>query len=137
MTIENVLSALGLLGLGGALGTYLRIVWERRNTALLKNQDFKDKRYKCMIMLMYTALDFGKRGEGPEEFGRNFQSPEDVIDELKAEWHNAILFASEALSELEVVKEMPHWEIFSERSAAKAGEIPKSICTFHYRIGIG
>lgn len=41
-----------------------------------------------------------------------------------------------ALSELKIVKEMPKWEIFSERSAAQAGEIPKSSCTFHYRIGI-
>jgi hypothetical protein len=41
-----------------------------------------------------------------------------------------------ALLELKVVDEMPKWEIFSERSAAQTGEIPNSICTFHYRIGI-
>lgn len=41
-----------------------------------------------------------------------------------------------ALSELKLVNEMPQWEIFSERSAAQAGEISKSVCTFHYRIGL-
>lgn len=41
-----------------------------------------------------------------------------------------------ALSELKVVKEMPQWKISSERSAAQTGEIPNSICTFHYLIGI-
>lgn len=41
-----------------------------------------------------------------------------------------------ALSQLKVVKEMPHWDIFSGRSAAQTGEIPKSNCTFHYRIVI-
>lgn len=41
-----------------------------------------------------------------------------------------------ALSELKIVKEMPKWEIFSERSGAEKGEIPKAICTFHYRVGI-
>ena len=41
-----------------------------------------------------------------------------------------------ALSELKIVKEMPKWEIFSERSGAEEGEIPKAICTFRYRIGI-
>ena len=41
-----------------------------------------------------------------------------------------------ALSELKLVQERPQWEILSERSAAQAGEIPKSTCTFHYRIGL-
>jgi hypothetical protein len=41
-----------------------------------------------------------------------------------------------ALSELKIVNAMPKWEIFSERSAAGEGEIPKAICTFHYRISI-
>jgi hypothetical protein len=95
MSIENTISALGLLGLGGVIGTYLRIQWERRNASLLQNQEFKDTRYKCIIMLMYTALNFEKRGLNLNQFGRNFQSNDDVIDELKAEWHNAILFASE------------------------------------------
>jgi hypothetical protein len=84
MNIETALSALGLLGIGGALGTYLRIVWERRNSALLQKQEFKETRYKCVIMLMYTALDFEKRGNGLKQFGRNFHSHEDVIDELAA-----------------------------------------------------
>ncbi len=41
-----------------------------------------------------------------------------------------------ALYELKIVNEMPKWEIWSERSAAKEGEIPKANHTFHYRIGI-
>src|SRR3990170_8477586 len=97
--IENVLSALGLLGIGGAIGTYLRIIWERRNSAQLQKQDFKDARYKCIIMLMYTLLDFEKRNIGLDKFGRNFSTPKDLADEIKAEWHNAILFASDEVLE--------------------------------------
>jgi hypothetical protein len=41
-----------------------------------------------------------------------------------------------ALSALKLVGEAPKWEIFAERSAAQEGEIPKSLCTFHHRIGI-
>lgn len=95
MTVETALSAVGLLGLGGLLGTYLQLIWQRRNSVLLQQQEFKDTRFKCIIMLMYTVLDFEKRGRGLEQFGRNFRSREEVLDELKAEWHNAILFASE------------------------------------------
>jgi hypothetical protein len=119
MTIENAISALGLLGLGGVLGTYLRILWERRNSALLQNQEFKDARYKCIIMLMYTALDFEKRGPGLKQFGRNFQSNSDVIDELKAEWHNAILFASEeALRSIYVFINQPSAAAFKQSALA-------------------
>jgi hypothetical protein len=29
MTLENAIAAIGLLGIGGILGTYFRILWER------------------------------------------------------------------------------------------------------------
>jgi hypothetical protein len=99
LTVENVLSALGLLGIGGALGTYFCIVWERKNSAQLQKQAFKDTRYKCIIMLMSTLLDFDKRSGGLEKFGRDFKSQEQLIDEIKAEWHNAFLFASDEVLE--------------------------------------
>ena len=51
MNIENALTILGLLGVGGLLGTYFRILWERKNSALLQKQEFKETRYKCIIIL--------------------------------------------------------------------------------------
>lgn len=95
LTFENVVSALGLLGLGGVLGTYFRILWERRNTALLQKQEFKETRYKCIILLVYSALDFEKHQALLNQHGRNFQSRDELLDELKTEWHNMILFASD------------------------------------------
>ena len=119
MTIENALSALGLLGIGGTFGAYLRIIWERRNAALLQKQEFKETRFKCVIVLMYTALDFEKRGRGLEQFGRNFHSKNDVIDELKAEWHNAILFASEdALKSIHAFIREPSVALFKRAALA-------------------
>lgn len=118
-TVENVLSALGLLGIGGALGTYLRIVWERKGSAQLQKQEFKDTRYKCIIMLMYTLLDFDKRSKGLDKFGRNFKTQEELIDEIKAEWHNAILFASdEVLENLHVFIKNPSAESFKKSALA-------------------
>ena len=115
LTVENVLSALGLLGIGGALGTYFRIVWERKSSAQLQKQEFKDTRYKCIIMLMYTLLDFDKRSKGLEKFGRDFKSQEQLIDEIKAEWHNAILFATdEVLEDLHAFIKEPSAESFKK-----------------------
>ncbi len=119
MTIENALSALGLLGVGSVLGTWLRIIWERRNSALLQKQEFKETRFKCVIMLMYTALDFEKRAPGLVQFGRNFGSRADVIDELQAEWHNAILFASEeALTTIHAFIRQPSVASFKKAALA-------------------
>jgi len=95
MMFENVISVLVLLGLGGVLGTYFRILCERRNTALLQKQEFKETRYKCIILLMHSALDFEKNKPMLHQQGRNFASLDDLLDELKTEWHNMILFASD------------------------------------------
>ena len=113
LTTENILSAVGLLGVGGAFGTYLRILWERKNSAELQKQEFKDARYKCIIMLMYTLLDFEKRSLGLDQFGRNFKTKDQLVDEIKAEWHNAILFASdEVLQNLHAFLKSPSVEAF-------------------------
>lgn len=77
MTIEHAIAALGLLGVGGILGTYFRVLWERRNTALLQKQEFKETRNKCIIMLMHSVLDFEKNKVMLRQHGRNFETLED------------------------------------------------------------
>lgn len=95
MTIEDIIKVIGLLGLGGLLGTYFRILWERRNKALIQKQEFKETRYKCIILLMRGALDFDMEKPKLNQHGRNFQSLEELLNEIKTEWYNMILFASE------------------------------------------
>jgi len=95
MTIESAIAAISLLGIGGLLGNFFRILWERKNSALLQKQEFKETRYKCIIMLMLGALDFEKSKAVLNQHGRNFRTLDDLLDELEAEWHNMILFASD------------------------------------------
>lgn len=96
MTFENIASVVALLGLGGLLGTYFRIMWERKNTALLQKQEFKEARYKCIIILLLAYLDFKKSKPMLHLHGREYiNSIEDLKDELILEWNNMILFASE------------------------------------------
>ena len=99
MTIENAFSALGLLGIGGVIGHYFRILWERRNAALLHKQEFKEARFKCIVILMYSIIDFEKHRSALERNRPDPRSRDNVIEELKAEWHNAILFASDEVLE--------------------------------------
>jgi heme/copper-type cytochrome/quinol oxidase subunit 1 len=96
---NNIVSVLAVMGFGGAIVTYLRIMFERHNQAQLEKQKYMEVRYKCIIILAYVALDFEKRNRGLEHFGRQFISNDDVLDELRTEWHNAILYASDELLE--------------------------------------
>jgi len=50
-TFENAITVIGLLCMGGILGTYLRILWERQNKAQLEKQEYKQKRYLSLIIL--------------------------------------------------------------------------------------
>jgi len=95
MNFENIDSALTLLGIGGLFGTYFRILWERRNTALLQKQEFKEARYKGIIILMLSYLDFDKNKAMLQKHGReNIRTTQDLKDELMMELNNMILFAS-------------------------------------------
>jgi hypothetical protein len=94
-TIDNIVAVLGLLGIGTIIGNYVRILLERKNQAQLQKQEFKEARYKCIILLMYASLDFEKEIHNLRKHGRNFASYEELMEELKTEWYNMILFASD------------------------------------------
>ena len=93
MTTEIILKILALLGIGGLIGTYVRILCERRNSALLQKQEFKEARYKCILLLMYGRLDFAKQKPMLQQHGRNFSTHDELMDELRAEWNNMLLYA--------------------------------------------
>lgn len=116
MTFESVISVLALLGIGGLLGNYFRILWERRNTALLQKQEFKEVRYKCIIILMFSCLDFDKNKNMLQKHGREYiNNMQDLKDELIMEWNNMILFASEdVLFTMQQFIESPSHEKFRE-----------------------
>jgi uncharacterized protein (DUF1330 family) len=95
ISAENAIAAIGLLGVGTVVGNYFQFRWQRRSSELSKKQEFKETRYKCIIMLMYASLDFDKRGRNLKQFGRSFLVEGEIFEELQTEWHNMILFASD------------------------------------------
>jgi hypothetical protein len=139
MTIENAIAALSLLSIGGLLGNYFRILWERKNSALLQKQEFKETRYKCIIMLMLGALDFEKSKPALNKHGRNFITRDDLLDELEAEWHNMILFASdEVLTGTHEFISDPTHETYRKASLAMrkdlwGGKLSKSIRSLTFK----
>ena len=95
VTFQSVLAVLGLIGVGGLLSGYFTILWQRRSAAESQRQEFKFTRYKCILLLMYSCLDFGKDQAKLAEHGRKFDTIDDLVDELTAEWHNMLLYSSD------------------------------------------
>ena len=60
MNIEGIFNVLGPLFIGGFIVHYAHVLWERKSSQLLKKQEFKETRYKCIIILMLSSLDFEK-----------------------------------------------------------------------------
>jgi hypothetical protein len=114
MNFENFITFLSLLGVGGLLGNYFRILWERQNKAQIQKQEFKEARYKCVIILLLSYLDFAKNKTMLHQHGRQYiNSIEDLRYELKLEWNNMILFAlSEVLTTMHIFIENPSQQSF-------------------------
>lgn len=120
MTFENIASVITLLGIGGLLGTYFRILWERKNAALIQKQEFKEVRYKCIIILLLSYLDFDKNKPMLHKHGREYiQNKQDLKDDIVMELNNMILFASEeVLIAVQQFIEGPSQQCFYEVAVA-------------------
>jgi hypothetical protein len=102
MDTQTIISVIGLLGVGGLISGYLTIIWQRRSASQQQKEEYKAARYKCTLVLMFGYL------EGPTSLPklnahvpRPFRSHEEVLEEVKTEWLNMILFASD-----DVMKEL-------------------------------
>lgn len=61
-----------------------------------KRQEFREVRYKAVIILMLSALNFDKNKPMLHLYGRtSINTIEDLIDELDVEWRNMILYAND------------------------------------------
>lgn len=131
LTVGDILLGIWLLGLGGILGTYVNKFRDGRNDLRIRMQEFKEMRYNYVILMMYAALDFEKNINGLKEYGRDFTSFEELIDELKAEWHSMLLFASDdVLREIQVFIKDVNRDNFYRASAAMRNDFREDKVSF-------
>jgi hypothetical protein len=95
MDTQTISSALGLLGIGGLISSYLTILWQRRSASQQKQEEFKFTRYKATIVLMFGFLQGAKSIQHLNQHGRSFQTKEEILEEVIVEWLNMVLFASD------------------------------------------
>lgn len=93
--INEIIPILSLLGLGGIAGAFFNSIWERKKTISLQKQEYKETRYKAIILLMYGFLEYKDSSDFLIIHRPDLNSKEKLFLELKTEWNNMILYASD------------------------------------------
>jgi len=83
------------LGIGSGVTALAQHFLKRRENALDSQRQDLEKRYRVIILLMYAAFDFESNKISLRRHRPDIKSREDVVEDLKAEWFNMLLFASE------------------------------------------
>lgn len=92
--MTEILQIIGALGIGGLLSSYLTLLWKNRQEDQRKHQDYKESRYKCIIMLLHGRLNFEKNHKVLNKYGYDISNVDELNDLLEAELVNSYLFAS-------------------------------------------
>jgi len=93
--MNNVIQIIGALGIGGLISSYLTLIWKNRQQDERNRQDYKEQRYKCIIILRHAQLNFERNVHHMNKYGYEIVSPEDLKDLLEVELVNSYLFASQ------------------------------------------
>jgi hypothetical protein len=88
------LSALSVIGIGGVLGASFTYFWQKRKEIQLKQNELKEKRYLCILLLMYAYVN-PKEFKNIKRLRPEIQSRDDLKGELQTEWVNCWIYASD------------------------------------------
>lgn len=95
MLYQNIISAIGLIGIGAVIKSLIDSLLKKKEVKSQTQHEFKNTRYKAIILLANAMLDFEKHKPELHKHNRLFESKEQLLDELKTERNNMILFASD------------------------------------------
>jgi hypothetical protein len=82
------------LGIGAVVTALIQYALKRKEAAYDSQRKDLEARYRVVILLMYAAVDFEVNRASFRINRPDLTTKQLVLDELKAEWHNMILFAS-------------------------------------------
>ncbi|MBL1278658.1 MAG: hypothetical protein COA33_000155 [Fluviicola sp.] len=95
MTVEQILAALGLIGIGGILQAVVTYIIGSRKKKSDAKQELKEKRYKAILLLCYAFVNYAREHTKLVINRPNITSKEELLNELNAEWVNMSLYASD------------------------------------------
>ena len=82
------------LGIGSVTTALMQHYLQKKTTAFESQREDLEKRYKVVILLMYAASNFEANSASLRINRPDLKSQRDIMEELKAEWYNMLLFAS-------------------------------------------
>jgi len=114
--INDIILILSGLGIGSLLGVFAKAFLDKQQHKFSKIFEYKEVRYKAIMILMWVALNPSKyEFQMLSKHRPDIKSIEDLDSELNLEYHNAMLFASDAaLNALNIFikqKNIENWKI--------------------------
>lgn len=115
MESNEILQAIGLVGIGGLLKSIVDLIIDNRKHRKETQHQFKEKRYKAILLLLYALVYFDKEQDQIKKHRPDIKTKEDLLNELRAEWTNMILFASDAvILKMQVLIQQPSLDNFTQ-----------------------
>lgn len=90
---QIIFSALTLLGVGGIVGGYITFLLDKKKELEFKQLEQKEKRYKSCLLYMDVYFE-PKNIKYLSSRQLDIDNAQDVIEYLKAEYHEMLLYAS-------------------------------------------
>ncbi|MDP3066987.1 MAG: hypothetical protein Q8N08_09650 [Methanobacteriaceae archaeon] len=110
--IQIIISALTLLGVGGIVGGYITYLLDKKKEREFKVLEQKEKRYKSCLLYMDAFFE-PKNIKYLSSRQPDIDNAQDVIEYLKMEYHEMMLYASkEVILSVKVFIENPTHEKF-------------------------
>jgi len=90
----NWTTLLAGLGIGSVATAWIQHSLKLKESAYQSQRKDLEARYRVVILLMYAAFDYETNKTTLRINRPDLQNKQSVLDELKAEWYNMMLFAS-------------------------------------------
>jgi hypothetical protein len=94
--LQTLLSVLTLLGVGGLVGGYVTYVLDRKKEREFKVLEQREKRYKSCLLFMDACFE-PRNIKYLKSRHVDIDDARDVMEYLKMEYHEMILYASNAV----------------------------------------
>ncbi|OFZ67849.1 MAG: hypothetical protein A3D92_03885 [Bacteroidetes bacterium RIFCSPHIGHO2_02_FULL_44_7] len=95
MNTEQILAALGLIGIGGIIQALVSYIIGSRKKKSDAKQELKEIRYRAIILLCYAFINYEREKTALMINRPNITSKDELLNELNAEWVNMSLYASD------------------------------------------